>query len=505
MRPGVSIVAAISLAALCAGPGVGRAYGQVGASGTWLSISGSRPRSYMTYGHAEEPELYAPIGGELARLGVRLQPQGDNMLVLRNGQKLAEWPIVHARENVPETGEPSCVLLMGGNTFVPVRAVAALLNLDVTFDQKRSLVALVPGTGPAHPPVAHGPDPFAGEATLSGIQIEQSGGSIVVRVAANHAVRPTILNVNSPAPARIVFDFPHSHWAAGVTVPQGLGEVRKLRIGTPDKETARLVLEVPSSSVKVTGLLVNLANVQATIGLGGQVAEATLSPEVEAAVKAFQQPVQQADAGNTGAPQPPIDTSPLDNVVPAENLVGKTICLDAGHGGTDPGAPGASSWEKDLCLGMCRELRKSLEKRGAKVIMTRSQDVFVSLEERCQIANNSRADLFISIHLNSMPHPNTASGSETYFHTPVSVRLARALHSRLIRAVRDKDGGIRNRRFYVVRNTQMPSVLLEIAYINNTSEEQLLKRPGFSTNLAESLTAGVLDYFGKEVRSASGR
>jgi N-acetylmuramoyl-L-alanine amidase len=179
--------------------------------------------------------------------------------------------------------------------------------------------------------------------------------------------------------------------------------------------------------------------------------------------------------------------------------------VDAGHGGHDPGAVRLPSEEKAFTLQMCQELKHALEQRGAHVVMTRDADSYVTLDQRCDIANGCHADLFISIHLNSLNPPARGNGSETYFHTPQSVRLAHFLHPRLVSAVGERDGGIHNQRFYVVRNTSMPSVLLEVAYISNSDEVRLMSRPGFGANLAQSLTRGILAYYGKEVRSASGQ
>ncbi|HEU4754799.1 MAG TPA: N-acetylmuramoyl-L-alanine amidase, partial [Armatimonadota bacterium] len=223
--------------------------------------------------------------------------------------------------------------------------------------------------------------------------------------------------------------------------------------------------------------------------------------------------------GDTNPELPPIDLGPITPGAPgtpdverpepaqpfrgtaARSLIGKCIVVDAGHGGHDQGAPGKMSKEKNLTLQMCNALKQELEARGARVVMTRSTDDYVSLQQRVDIANGCGADLFISIHLNAMPRPNMQSGSETYFHTPQSVRLARTLHNRLVGTVQGRDGGIRNRRFYVVRNTSMPSVLLEVGYINSDRDEAFLVQDDFQDKLARNLALGVLEYFGSDSAS----
>jgi len=186
-------------------------------------------------------------------------------------------------------------------------------------------------------------------------------------------------------------------------------------------------------------------------------------------------------------------------VLPARSLYGRTIILDPGHGGHDAGASGLYNKEKELCLRMILEVKQALEARGASVILTRSSDMYVSLEQRTTLANTSGADLFISIHCNSMPRRNSASGSQTYYYTPQSTRLARALHGRVVGSVKGKDGGIRRARFWVVRQTVMPSVLLEVAFINHTGDEQVMAATDFQATLGEALAQGVLDYFGRDL------
>jgi N-acetylmuramoyl-L-alanine amidase len=497
-----------------------------------MVVPGGQPRFYMTYGHVDEPELYAPLLPELRRLGITFQPQGDKYAVYFKGRKVAEWEIVRSREDVPETAEDPYVLVMGGNVFVPVRALAQRFSLDVKLQKKDNLIALVPmPVKPAKPGkspsgVAQLP-PAQVPVTLQGVEIRQVGGSVQVRVRSSAPVTPKWLTVRLPLPIRIALDFPNSRWADGLQLPAPAGDVQNLRIGMPDPKTARLVFEVPSAQVKVTNVSVGADSVEASIGQGTEAKLANLDPEVrkilDALAKRSQGTRLASVPGNRGSLDDPLTIDPTElpvipvdppkqtierlpplSVNPAVSLVGKTICVDAGHGGHSSGAKGLDNLEKDLCLQMCLSLQRELEQRGARVIMTRDTDAFVSLEGRCLIANNANADLFISIHLNSTPTRNSASGTETYWHTPQSQRLARALHRRVVVSFKGEDRGIRNRGFYVIRNTDMPSVLLEIGFINNKSDEAILAQGVFQNRLAESLTLGVLDFFGKDLQNRQG-
>jgi N-acetylmuramoyl-L-alanine amidase len=522
-----AVPAILPLLTLTLVAGIQPASAEVGASGTRLILPGGKPRSYMTYGHVDELELYAPLLPELKRLGITMRTRGEFYDVYYGPRKVAEWQIVRSREGIPETAEDPYVLVLGGNVYVPVRALAQRFSLDVTFTKKDNLLALTPlpvkpqANAPrTNPPAARGP------VTLQGVEVRQTAQGLEVRVRSSAPVTPTWKTVKSPTPVRILLDFANARWADGLQLPNGLGDVRTLRVGHPDPGTARLVLEVPSLQTNFTSITVGAEEVRALVSRGAPVKTATLDPETQkilAALDNRRNPSLTASASRgddleggiiiinpdlpplvpVDPPKPIIERlSPLV-VSPATSLFGKTIVVDAGHGGHDVGAKGAEHVEKDLCLQLCHQLARELEARGARVVMTRPSDTFVSLESRCAIANASNADLFVSIHLNSTPTRNSATGTETYWHTPKSQRLARALHRRVVGVVGSLDRGIRNRRFYVVRNTQMPSVLLEVGFINNRSDEALIAQGLFQNRLAESLTLGVLDYFGTDLQGTN--
>jgi N-acetylmuramoyl-L-alanine amidase len=333
--------------------------------------------------------------------------------------------------------------------------------------------------------------------------------------------------VGSDNVPRLCLDFREARWADRLTLPAPMGDLKAIRVGyPPDTGAARLTVEVPSAAYNVTSLFVDKDEVVATLARGAQTKVTRLSPEAEQELRLRQILIARNQSGVAGfRPEDrsqdgplvdPVTGEPLDDRTiirpnlrpeielpgrfnPAGSLQGRTIVVDAGHGGKHAGAKGLYHLEKSLCLKMAVELQSALERRGANVIMTRTSDVFVSLDARCQIANQSGADIFISIHCNSMPRRNLQSGTETYWHSSQqSRRLARALHPRVVGTVRGRDGGIRNRSFQVIRETQMPSVLLEIAYINNTQDELLLADGDFHGRLADNIARGVLDYFGTD-------
>jgi N-acetylmuramoyl-L-alanine amidase len=509
----------LTLLAACAAPVLPEARADLGASGTRLSIAGGAPRFFMTYGHVADAELYAPIAAELARVQVSFQTRGEDVLVYHRGLKVATWPVVREREDVPETGETPCVLVLGGNVYVPVRALARLVRLNVSWDKRGNLIAIIPTGDNRGGPVAVQPREVEDQLiSLSAIEVEQKGARIVVRVRSSAPIRPRWTPVNTPPSPRIALDFENARWASDVLVPPGIGDVRVLRVGRPTPTTARLVLEITSPQVKVVAINVAGGEMTASIGRGAAARNTTVpSDPIREALRRRAGTIRMSSRGGSldnsidlpGEPSqqlPPVEPSyaqperlPNLRFNPAGSLRGRVIVVDAGHGGHSSGARGLNNLEKDLCLKMSLELERALLEQGATVIMTRRDDVFVSLDARCNIANRSGAEIFISIHCNSMPRRNTASGTQTYWrNSRQSLRLARALHGRVVSAVAGRDGGIRNGNFQVIRETTIPSVLLEIAFINNTLDEQILANGEFHGRLAESLARGVLDYFGTD-------
>jgi N-acetylmuramoyl-L-alanine amidase len=236
--------------------------------------------------------------------------------------------------------------------------------------------------------------------------------------------------------------------------------------------------------------------------------------------------------------EPPPAFEPPPQPIPPRSRPFRTIVIDPGHGGKDPGAHGnRGTEEKDITLRVALKLRDILSREpGLRVLMTRERDVFVELEDRAKFANSNEADLFLSIHVNSHPQ-RSVRGIEIYHFgeakdqralevaarengTPLSSTgvgweylVADLLATKKIEASLElawntkesmithlnghyalMDHGVKTAPFYVLRFTSMPSILAEIAYISNQSEEDLLRTNAFLTRVAESLREGVKSY-----------
>lgn len=186
-------------------------------------------------------------------------------------------------------------------------------------------------------------------------------------------------------------------------------------------------------------------------------------------------------------------------------LKGKTIVIDAGHGGTDAGAMrrepapkgqrGAFVMEKDVNLAVARRLADKLRARGATVILTRSTDVFVSLPDRVTMSNGIQPDLFLSVHSNAATDRNV-DGIETYYYSSASECPADRIQHALVSGLSETSNWVRQRELYVTHHATVPAVLAEIGYLSHPSKLMLLKTPAYQDRVASSLARGVEDYFG---------
>jgi N-acetylmuramoyl-L-alanine amidase len=168
-----------------------------------------------------------------------------------------------------------------------------------------------------------------------------------------------------------------------------------------------------------------------------------------------------------------------------------TVVIDAGHGGYDRGGiPGQRVSEKDMTLDVAQRLKSILAANGYRVVMTRDSDVFVPLGTRTAIANSNRNAIFVSIHFNSATRRG-ASGIETYFYSRESLPLASAIHHYVAGGAPSENRGVRRRGYFVLRRTNMPSVLVECGFLTNPTEAAYAQNASYRQKLAEAIAAGV--------------
>lgn len=172
----------------------------------------------------------------------------------------------------------------------------------------------------------------------------------------------------------------------------------------------------------------------------------------------------------------------------------KVICIDAGHGGADPGAINGKYQEKNAALGIALKIGDKLTQKGHKVVYTRSTDKVLGLQARCDISNVAKADAFVSIHCNSAENKD-ASGIETFQYPGVggiTKRLAANVQNSLsVNFPEEKDRGVKEAKYYVLKNTKAPAILVEVGFISHDETAEKLFRFSYQEKLARVIVEGI--------------
>jgi N-acetylmuramoyl-L-alanine amidase len=324
-------------------------------------------------------------------------------------------------------------------------------------------------------------------------------------------------------PERLYFDLRNCTLSKAIR-PQtevNNGTIRKIRTGQFREDTVRVTLDLEGVS-KYSAFVLK-------------------SPD--RLVVDVYKPKKRSPSKKTQKKEPPVHKARNKPLSEAEFNKVKTVVIDPGHGGKDPGAIGQNGLrEKDVVLSVGKRLGEILKQRyGFNVIYTRQTDIFIPLDERTEIANSKGADLFISIHANASRR-KAAKGIETYFlnwsndddalrvaarenNTSIarmkvlrgglsgilndlartnkrdeSIRLAQRVQTSMVNTIKRKyrgttDLGVKNALFYVLVGAEMPSALVEISFISNRYEERLLKSRSYREKISEGIAKGVDAYF----------
>jgi N-acetylmuramoyl-L-alanine amidase len=278
-------------------------------------------------------------------------------------------------------------------------------------------------------------------------------------------------------PERYVVDMPEYRELANSVLPDVSNSplVSSMRVGLPGESegAGRLVLQLTDDTVSI----------DESFNAGSSYMTVTLA-------KGLTGNAGIARSGNLASPLAATNGPILVPRAPTETVV----VLDAGHGGNDPGAVRGDVQEKEVTLQIIAKLKKVLESKGARIVLTRSDDTFVSLEDRVKITNTVSPNLFLSVHINSLESTSNIYGIETYFQTDQSRPLADRVHSSLVSGLGAPDRSVRKARFYVINHTPIPAILAEVGYITNKAERDRLISSDYQQKVASALARGVMLY-----------
>nr|WP_300003531.1 N-acetylmuramoyl-L-alanine amidase [Tissierella sp.] len=193
-------------------------------------------------------------------------------------------------------------------------------------------------------------------------------------------------------------------------------------------------------------------------------------------------------------------------VISSENPIalGKTIVIDAGHGGHDGGTIGVNgSYEKDINLEISQKIIKKLQAKGYEVISTRDNDEYIDNIERARLANRSSSDVFLSIHCNALENNDYISGAQVLYYPDKNKgnqdlnnkNMAETMMNSIVSATGVIDKGIIEREDLIVLNqTNMPAMVVECGFLSNPNEEKLLLNSRYQNKLVDSIIQGLEDY-----------
>ena len=192
-----------------------------------------------------------------------------------------------------------------------------------------------------------------------------------------------------------------------------------------------------------------------------------------------------------------IETNEAQYARTVSSLAEATIVVDAGHGGYDPGATASnqSIVEKDVALNTAQLLKNRLEDAGTNVILTRSSDQYISLEQRVQTAHANYADAFISLHYDAVEQANTMSGTTSYYYYESNLELANTINRYLTQSAPLTNNGVRMGDYYVLRTNQQPAVLLELGYMNSDLDLQYIDSQSYQASVVEAIYQALREYY----------
>lgn len=364
-------------------------------------------------------------------------------------------------------------MAQNGTTYVPLRFVSSQLGLDVKWNNDAKTVSLftagnpasgqigttVPGTsGNTGGTVTPTPTPSANAAVLQAISF--SDNRLMVTTDKAVSVKDSVLS----GPDRILLELSNTGFGPALGSGMAVGDIGTISAANADN-VSQIRYFIPKSNPNTVQVVIDLKSANTY----------KLSTEGTSIFVAL----DKASAPNT-------------------NVGGngkKVIVIDAGHGDHDPGAVGNSIREKDINLAIALKVEAILKKNSkVDVVMTRSDDTFLELKERVRVAQNVKADVFVSIHNNS--GSAAATGTETYYQRSDSKSLATVLHKYLLAATGLTDRKVQYGNFHVIRETTMPAALLEVGFVSNSGDAAKLKDDAFQQRVAEAIAKGLFEYLG---------
>lgn len=372
-----------------------------------------------------------------------------------------------SRVSIPDGVAPKLIAKAGesAKTMVPVRFVSESIGMDVSFDNDLKRISV---NSPRK------------DITLTNLTSSKVGtSSVKITVTADKAIESMsnpVLTSNNV----YYTDIANATYKINNSYEINYGGVKAVRIGEHDTYT-RIAVDLDRATSYDMQLSSDGKSVVITVSGAASTAVPTANPTASPTVRPSAAPT--ANPGNAGK---------------------KIVVLDAGHGGSDPGASGSLDGsvhqEKDITLSITKKVQSILQNNGITVVMTRSGDLYPTLTERAELANQQNAALFVSIHINSVENAPSASGAEIYYsasnngddYGATSKELASNILSEVIKQTNQRNRGVKTAEHVVTRSCNMPAALLEVGFITNEEELRNMLSDSWQTKVATGVANGII-------------
>jgi N-acetylmuramoyl-L-alanine amidase len=304
-------------------------------------------------------------------------------------------------------------------------------------------------------------------------------------------------------PTRLVIDLPGIALGRSRQTEPLTGAFRSMRVAQFNSQTTRLVIELAPGytlnpeQIKFRGITANHWTVQIPAPQPLDQAVASSTPPTAETTLA----IPAAEAPAVPAPRLTVELPRSDAPLPQIDNRRIVVVIDPGHGGPDPGAIGIGGLrEVDVIMPISFQVAGLLRQQGIEVVMTREEDIDLGLQPRVQTANRANATLFVSIHANaiSMARPDV-NGVETFYYDS-GRGLADSIQRNLLAETGMRDRRVRRARFYVLRWTSMPSVLVEVGFVTGAEDAPRLADSEFRSRIAVAIARGILEYMKQNYR-----
>lgn len=458
------------------------------------------------------------VVAENLKYKVEWQPKTKDIIIANKGKTIALS--VNQKQAVVNKKEVSlnvAPIIQNQSIIVPLRFVIEQMGLDVNWDNSNKIIhlaqpekeAVIEQNKPDSTSTAQNKPPVVKTNHINKVELIQNE----LHLAWDGDVVPTVSTLNNPD--RIIIDLPNTTYsdsfgsnhpldqsltgALNITEPNNVTGVR-YALFTQNPDQVRVVLDLNaatpytvSQDEKLHQLIIKLDNPNLS-------QETKPNPIIPTTPK---EPTT-TDPATTPITTPTDTTQTPDVVVtPPTSDFGQDgrniVVIDPGHGGKDPGTTGISKTnEKDFTLALGLKVQALLlQEPNIELYMTRIDDTYPTRPERVKLANDLQADVFVSIHGNSVLESPNANGTETYWYKRQnSKQLATIIHKHLLQQMGLKDRRVKEQNFEVIRETKMAASLVEIGFLSNLSDEAFMFSEDGQNKAAQAIVDGIKEYLG---------